>query len=169
MKRLISSVAVFLGLACAVVGADAADIGFKGIGGHLALSDTGGAGSAVAFGANADMGEFIPSLAFRPSVTYWSKTYYQEWKISQFRLNADVRYEFAVNSSVKPYAGGGLALVRTSWGGPVAYYSASGTGVSVNLLGGATLPLTDRLDGFGEVRVEGGGFNVSLGATVPIG
>ena len=169
MKRFMGLTAAVLGLVSVVSGAQAADIGFKGIGGHLAISDTGGAGSAIAFGANADMGEFIPHLAFHPSVTYWSKTYHSDWKITQVRLNGDVRYEFSVNSRITPYAGGGLALVHLSWGGPAYYYSASGTGAEINLLGGASVPLSGKVDGFGELRIEGGGFNISVGATMPLG
>lgn len=165
MRSYLCGLTLLLAVSTATM-ATAGDLGLRGLGGQVGFSDT-GVGSALTFGANANLGEFIPNLRFQPSVTYWKKTYDSilfSSNISMFRINGDAKYFFQTGGSIEPYAGGGLAYARTSISDE--FVSISASEIQINLLGGAETQLSPSVRGFGELRVEDSHTHLAVGVTM---
>ncbi len=112
-----------------------AQIGFKGVGGHVGCVNGKGSLSGILFGGHVNLGDIIPGLALAPSFDYWSDS-----GIDILNINGDVRYYFPTDGNIDFFAGGGLAIVRFSNGG-------SDMEFGLNLGGGASIPLSDNLVG----------------------
>jgi len=130
-----------------------AQIGFKGVGGHLGFVDGEGSLSGILFGGHVNLGEIIPGLALTPSFDYWSDS-----GANILNINGDVRYYFPTDGNIDFFAGGGLALVRVSVddttipdpfnpGNTITFEGGSDTELGLNLGGGASIPLSDNLVG----------------------
>ncbi len=123
-----------------------AQIGFKGVGGHLGYVAGEGSLSGILFGGHVDLGEVIPNLAIAPSVDYWSDS-----GLSILNINADVRYYFPTEGNIDFFATGGLALVRVSIDDISTPFGTVGGGsnteIGLNLGGGASKSLSDNLVG----------------------
>lgn len=174
--KVMKNLTVLAVLALAVSAfAGGSNIGLVGVGPEVGfVSIESDVGSTIGFGAAADLGWLTPQIAFGAEVLYWSKSYdvgaHWDWSYSQIYINALARYFFSQKkgSSFSPYAGGGLGLVigkvSSDYTGPESDYygyyyedtSSSETGIGIVLLGGAKMPLSPKMDGFGEVRYSTG-------------
>lgn len=167
------NLAVYCVLAVAISGsAHAGELGYHGAGGQLGFTSTGG-GSTISFGAHVDLGEIYPNVEFRPSVTYWSKSYgyvYGDWSLTELRINSDFRYMFDLERKFTPYAGAGLAFARYSISSDryddYSYGWGASSGIELNIIGGAEMPISSGLTGFGELRFENSSTNFQVGVTL---
>jgi len=128
-----------------------AQIGFKGVGGHVGCVNGKGSLSGILFGGHVNLGEIIPGLALAPSFDYWSDS-----ETNILNINGDVRYYFPTDGNIDFFAGGGLALVRFSSDkqtftdpdtGITITSGGGSTKLGLNLGGGASIPLSDNLVG----------------------
>ncbi len=146
------------------------DIGLYGIGGKIGITDPGsGVGSALTFGASADIGSIMDGqIGLQADVAYWSKSYGMgdHWKISQFGIAVIGKYFFAeASEQLRPFAGGGLGINinSVSWeyddwlGGGTTKGSDSSTDIGLHVVGGADYKLSDSMKGFAEFRYMLGG------------
>jgi len=146
MKR-VGIIAVFMLVLLVFSFSDSsAQIGFKGVGGRLGFVSASGV-STIVFGAHVNLGEIIPGLVIVPSIDYWSESL-----LNWLSINGNVRYYFPTGGNIELFGGGGLAFNRTSVDIPVipgftTGGSVSSTGISLNLMGGADMPLSDNLVG----------------------
>jgi opacity protein-like surface antigen len=167
MKKLVIVVAlffVFAGLSFAQ-----SDIGFYGFGGRVGfVMPEDPIDNTIALGLNGDLGTIMPNLALFVYIDYWSKSYDQfntEVSFTTLGFGAIVKYMFEVSGDIKPYAGGGLGLQRSSssveYKGDDAFggffgesyeTDASETDLGIHFLGGASMALSPAMDGFAEVK-----------------
>lgn len=71
--------------------------------------------------------------------------------ITQIAVGADAGYDFKTTSTTKPYVLGGLNISHSSWSGGGFLGSVSGTGLGLDIGGGARMPL-GGMTGYGELR-----------------
>ena len=171
MKRLM---VLSLMLALAFSQTIAADIGLKGVGGKVGyIMPDGGIENTIGFGLQADLGNYNDDISLAAYVDYWGKNYdvgpTYEWSWSVVSIAAIGKYSFASSGNFKPFAGAGLGLDIASWEskytGPSNEYfnlndfssSASDTDFAIHFVGGATMELSPKLDGIGEVKYTIGG------------
>ena len=179
MKRIMLLVAL---VALVAVIGNAQQIGLKGIGGEVGYNSFSFASESFGgfvVGAVADLGEVTPGLGLYPSVTYASasKTFTGgDWKVSDFAINANVKYAFK-GGNITPYVGGGLGINFVSTTTVISYYgySASGTGsdtkFGINLLGGVQMPISN-MTGFLQANynivTDVSHFQIMAGLMVPM-
>jgi opacity protein-like surface antigen len=153
MKRFFGLVVL---VALLVSVGSAQQIGLKAIGGGVGYTSfslsSGGSSESLggfAIGAVANLGEVTQGLSLYPSVIYSSASKdvnSAKWKLSDFAVNANVKYSFKAEG-VTPYVGGGLGLNFVSstitipgflgFGG--GELSSSDTKIGINLLGGVEM------------------------------
>jgi opacity protein-like surface antigen len=177
---MIRSLAIAAALACLVVAPGQAQIdstdeapgfGLHGIGGNVGITDPeSGLDVTYNLAAHANLGSFIPSaprLIAHPSLSYWSGDF-----VSEFGINADVRYLFPMKSNLMLYAGGGFGLFwATTEYEFIDFITLQPTTVSdtesnlgLTLLGGISPRLATNLLASVEARIKLGGVDtVSLG------
>jgi opacity protein-like surface antigen len=141
------------------------DLGFKSLGvrvGFIMPEDP--IESTVGFGAQANFGTIATNIALDGFVEYWSKKYDlgfgYDATFSEFVLGAMLKYYFPMESSIKPYAGAGLAMhfgtAKTEYanpfGGGTVSASASNSDIGIPLVGGVDLSLSPQLNGFAELK-----------------
>ena len=161
-----------LAVLCAFGAAQAqSNIGFFGIGGKLGITDPGaGVGSAITFGASANLGTIMDGkIGLQADVTYWAKDYGfgDDWKISQFGIAVIGKYYFAADTEkLRPFAGGGLGFNINSvsgpsytdpWTGHEEDNDASDTDIGLHIVGGVDYQLSEQVTGFAEFRYMVGG------------
>ncbi|MFQ5706230.1 MAG: hypothetical protein ACE5HO_02210 [bacterium] len=113
-------------------------VGFKGIGVRLGLVEPEGPNNTTVFvGGHADFGEIIPNLNLYPSLEFSRKN-----SFTIVAINTDVRYYLPVVSIVKPFAGGGLAILATS----------GDSDVGLDLLGGVDFPVALNITAFTKLK-----------------
>jgi opacity protein-like surface antigen len=114
-------------------------LGFKGVGGRISFVDPEAVSGTIGFGGHVNLGEIIANLALYPSFEYWNKS-----NVSDFSINADVRYYIPTGGNIDFFAGGGLAIQFVSVDlGP--FGDASDTELGLDLIGGADFPVSDNL------------------------
>ena len=140
---------------------------------HLALNGVGGKiglvfpegpiGSAVGLGLEAELGTVTPDLAVKAFLDFWSNGYEDEeiqHRTTQVSMGAVGKYYFEPIQELLPYAGAGLAL-NIGWfshTGPPHFHghwesgSYSDVDIGIQIVGGAEMPLTPTMDGFGELK-----------------
>lgn len=149
------------------------DIGLKGVGGKLGyIMPDGDIENTIGFGLIADLGQYNDNISVDAYVDYWGKKYelsqYYEWSWSVISIAAIAKYNFESSGQFKPYAGAGLGLDISSWksdytGPTESLYgydwsdSASSTDLAIHLVGGATMDLSEGLEGMAEVKYTTGG------------
>jgi opacity protein-like surface antigen len=139
------------------------DLGFKSLGikvGFVKPEDP--IDGTVGFGAQANFGTFMPNLALDGFFEFWSKSYDVAYggsaKYSDIVIGGMVKYFFPLQSSIKPYAGAGLALHLEHASVDVSYFGYSATGsdnkttIGFHLAGGAEMPLSPKINGFAELK-----------------
>ena len=126
-----------------------AQIGFKGVGGHLGYADGGVSPGAIMFGGHVNLGEIIPGLSIMPSVDYWSKD-----NVSQFSINGSVGYALPVSESVNVIAVGGLTWVKASFDTGIPGLDIDVSGIGLNLGGIASVPMSDNMSVGGGIFYE---------------
>lgn len=164
---LLAALSLVLGASAALA---EADLGFKGIGGHLDYVDPENIDAVFGFGGVVDLGTIAPKVGLQADVDYWSKSYdfgggfFATTVDATFRvisIGATAKYYIPVSSkNMHPFAGGGLAVHLTDFSidasGYDDYYSdsadASETKVGFDLCGGTMYNLSKKLDGYGELR-----------------
>jgi hypothetical protein len=110
-------------------------LGLYGVGGRLSFVDPENpVSSTIGFGGHVHLGEIIEHLALYPSLEYWSKS-----DFSSFSINGDMRYYFNILSNLKPFAGGGLAILFTD------FRAGNDTDIGLNFLGGVDFPVAEKL------------------------
>ena len=148
-------------------------IGLNGVGGRVGyVMPEGEIENTFGFGLNADLGTITPDIKLFAYIDYWGKGEdigHYEWSYSVFGFAAIAKYEFKTSGKVVPYAGGGLGLninkAKAEYNGPdlsseySGYYSAEDfevsdteTDLAIHLLGGASMPLSPKMDGFAEIK-----------------
>ncbi len=179
MKRLTLLVAsFFLVLGLVVPTATQAQTSVK-IGPRLGipLGDVSDAGGNLFFGADARIGSEGLPVQINPSFDYYlldDRTLNGQ-DVGQTIIAVDVNalYEFGIdNEAFTPYAGGGLAITRTSVEeqtfsnqfGSVTVGGASDTDVGLNIVGGARFPL-GSVEPFAQLNATLGGDVQRLGIT----
>ncbi len=146
--------------------ANAADIGFKGIGGKLGyVMPEGDIDNTFGLGVVAKLGTITDDIYLNGFVDFWSKGYdvgYWEWSWTNIAIGAMAVYYFPMDGNIKPYAGGGLGFnigmwksdysgpANQSWG--IEDQSDTEIDLGIHLAGGAEMELSPTLDGFGEVK-----------------
>lgn len=147
-----------------------AQIGFKGVGGRLGFVTADGNVSTIVFGGHVNLGEIIPGLVIVPSIDYWSESI-----LNWLSINGNVRYYFPTGGNIALFGGGGLAFNRTSvdipsFGG-FGGGSVSDTGISINLTGGAEMPISDTLVGTAMIMFNTDGSQIKImgGVTYMLG
>ena len=139
-----------------------------GVGGRLGfVMPEGDIDNTLGFGLNADLGTLMPELTLNAYLDFWTKGYdvgaYYEWSWTSIGIAAIVKYQFAMEGNMKPYAGGGLGFNISTWSSDYSGPTYPGwTGdldtsdsefdVALHFLGGASMPLSPNLDGFAELR-----------------
>jgi len=133
-----------------------AQIGFKGVGGRLGFVSADGSVSTIVFGGHVNLGEIIPGLELVPSIDYWSESI-----LNWLSINGNVRYYFPTSGNIDFFGGGGLAFNRSSVDlGPLG--DISDTGISLNLMGGADMPLSDNLVGTAMIMFNTDGRQIKI-------
>lgn len=169
-----------------VVNAQASDIGFYGIGGRFSYVKPQDIDGTFGFGCQADLGTLVSTLHLYPSIEYWQKrqtediVYYKmKYSFSEISINSDVRYYISTPDAVKvkPFIGGGLAIIissvsidmeDTSGFGFDYSDSDSDTDIGLEFLGGVDLSLSKSMIGFIEIKFKFDGadtFKISSGIT----
>lgn len=155
------------------------NFGFNGIGGKVGfVMPSGGIDNTLGFGAVADLGTLtigsLGDIALGAHLDYWGKNYsestYWDWKWSVISIAALGKYYFPMEgSNFKPYAGLGLGFDISRWSsdynGPDyglgfnnSYNSsASNFDLALHLIGGASMAVSPKMDGFAEVKYSTGG------------
>jgi hypothetical protein len=115
-----SWLAVLVSLAILCAGsATAAEIGLKGIEGRLGVvSISDDVGSTFGLNLGADLGKLTPDLRLEAGIDWWSKSWDvgdADWSWTNIAFLGNVRYDFAMESSIAPFAFGGVALCYQSW------------------------------------------------------
>ena len=162
MKKLNLFVAVAMILFCATFSYAESGIGLNAIGARLGfVLPEDPIDSTIGLGLNAALGDIMPNLQLHGYLDYWSKSYDITANVgasfSVFGIGAIVKYLFEVEGDIQPYAGGGLGLNIGSWkqdavSGFTSETSNSTTDLGIHLLGGASMPLNEQIDGFAELK-----------------
>jgi len=119
-------------------------------------------GAQVSFADDADVGLGVRVRADTPRLIPGAPLsligsfdwFFPGGNVDYFEINGNVAYAFTITGSVlRPYAGGGLNVARTSvdLGGGT---SISNTDLGLNLLGGLNFRTAGRLQPFVELRLE---------------
>ncbi len=148
-------------------------IGFNGVGGRFGfIMPEDPIENTIGFGVNADLGTITPDIKLFAYIDYWGKgeeIVHYKYSYSVLGFAAIAKYEFKTSGQFVPYAGGGLGIninkVKSEYDGPdlsseySGYYSASDyeysdseTDLAIHLLGGASMPLSPKMDGFAEIK-----------------
>jgi opacity protein-like surface antigen len=174
-------------------------LGLKGVGGSVGFTSvsatTSSAGSSstsetlsgFVIGGHVDLGEFSPGFQLIPELQYWSVSKdinSVNWKFSDFAINGNVHYNFAMQGSVKPYVGAGIGVnfwsstvdvpASVIFGVPYGggSFTDSGSRFGLNIMGGANFA-AGNLTIFPELRyVLASDINhliVKVGVTFPLG
>ncbi len=183
--RLQRKIAVLTAIGLMVVfasGADAADIGLKGIGGRLGFVMPDEADNTIGFGAVAKLGSLSPIIGFDAFIDFWTNSYdigIYEWKYTEIAFGAMAKYLFPAGGDIKPYAGGGLALHYGKISGESIDYlgqtydtSDSDMDLGIHLAGGVEKALSPSMTGFAEAKYAIGGhdyFFISAGVIFKMG
>ena len=92
-------------------------MGLRGIGGRLSYVNPEDLNGTFGLGAHADFGDFLPLLAYYPSITYWRSSLDLpgfDVSFTEIALNNDVHYYIPTHGNVSPYFGGGLGIIYSS-------------------------------------------------------
>ena len=144
------------------------DIGFKGVGGKIGLVDPeGGGGATFGLGAFADLGAIASKIHLEGNLDFWSKSFSGGGVKSSFRdiaIGGTVKYFFPLsNPSLRPFAGGGLALhflnvdidiPEVNIGGTTFGGSSSSTTTKIgfNIAGGVFYKMNEKVDLLAEFK-----------------
>jgi hypothetical protein len=151
-----------------------ADIGLNAVGGKVSfVMPEDPIESTIGFGAVADLGTITDAIHLDAFIEYWGKSYdvaQYEWSYSVITIGATAKYYFEMDSQFKPYAGGGLGLIITSfsadYSGPNSQYfpntSDSDTDIDFHICGGAEYELSDTMVGFAEAKYSLGGIDTFI-------
>ncbi|NOZ56118.1 MAG: porin family protein [Calditrichaeota bacterium] len=172
MKKLVLFAAAAAMVLTLSVGANAqSKIGLMGVGGKAGLvMPEGDIGNTLGLGGVVRLGHIIPTIALDAFVDFWKKSYdvgvigyKSSVSYTEIAIAALAKYYIPMEGKLKPYAGAGLGLtIGTSsisiegagvYGVPLnESTSTSDTNLGVHFVGGAEMPLTPTLDGFGEIK-----------------
>ena len=75
---------------------------------------------------------------------------HQRLVLEQIALGAVAKYHFEMDGNIKPYAGGGLGFNIGKFS--VEDESESETDIGIHLLGGASMSLSPKMDGYAEFK-----------------
>jgi len=132
-------------------------IGLTGVGGRLGFVNPGGRGNGTIFlGGHANLGSIIPNLVLYPSLEFSRKS------LTIIVVNGDLRYYVETPGNIKPFGGGGLAIIVTS----------NDSDVGLDLLGGADFSIAPNITAFGEIKYtisDNSIFRLTGGITVKLG
>lgn len=151
------------------------NFGLKSVGAHVGyVMPNNGIDNTIGFGVQSEFGSFKLSNAaftFGALLNYWSKTYGSssavEYSLSEFTIAPFVHYNLPLESKFQPYVGGGFGFVSNGF--KVDYktnaygfgdYSRSSSDFVFFGLAGAKMPVTNNLEGFGEIRYQLGDYDV---------
>jgi hypothetical protein len=117
LKSVFIGCAVAIALVATAASAAQPDIGVKGVGVRLGYVDPESSwDGTVEFGADMQLGEWIPQLKWDASISYWKSTLSwgylssnYDWSLSDIAIRTGVNYELLKGPWV-PYVGGGLGL-----------------------------------------------------------
>src|SRR5262245_16845679 len=184
MKRAL----LFTLVACTLVAGTAAaqsDLGLKAVGMSLGFVSPEDLGGTVSFGVFADHGTIVPQVGLESRIEYWSSSeeaFGVETKVSDIVAGARAKYYFPVASpSIRPFAGGGLALhfvhaeasVANPFGGPAITAEDSQTKLGLDLGGGIAMPINPQWDFLGElwygIVSDVGQFSLRAGLSYKLG
>lgn len=143
------------------------NIGLMRLGGDIGMVDPEATGSTIGFGAVADLGTISPRVRLTSQLGFWSKSenaFGTEASFRDISLGARATYQFPVSSKTfQPYLGGGLGLhfyhsevtvddIDLGGGFIVPGFTVddSATKLGFDLGGGASTPLSERTNLFGE-------------------
>ncbi len=151
------------------------NFGLKSVGAHVGyVMPNNGVDNTIGFGVQSEFGSFKLSNAaftFGALLNYWSKTYGSssavEYSLSELTIAPFVHYNLPLESKFQPYVGGGFGFVSNGF--KVDYktnaygfgdYSRSSSDFVFFGLAGAKMPVTNNLEGFGEIRYQLGDYDV---------
>lgn len=147
-----------------------ADIGFKGVGGHLGfVMPEDPIDNTFGFGLQADLGTVTKDIHVGALIDYWSKSYKvglsdAEWSWTEIVIGGFAKYYLDLKSPVAPYGGGGLGFVIGRSSGEYEYFNGStgqiekrsdsdtDTDFGFFFMVGADYDLSPQLTGFGELK-----------------
>jgi opacity protein-like surface antigen len=161
----------------------AQEIGLKGVGGKIGfIMPDGDIENTIGLGLQADLGQYNENISIAAYLDYWGKDYSlgtnYEWNWSVVSIAAIGKYEFEPSGNFTPFAGAGIGLDFASWEskytGPtnglgsfaIPSASASDTDFAIHFVGGATMELSPKIEGIGEVKYTLGGadyFGIYIG------
>jgi opacity protein-like surface antigen len=155
------------------------NLGFNRLGVDVGLVDPEAVGSALGFGAHADLGTLAPNFRLSTHVNYWNKSesdFGAEISFRDISVGPRVRYMFPVSSpKIQPYAGAGLGVhfynAKVEMPGfPSA--EVSSTELGFDLGGGASMPLSPKTDLFADLWYtlsDVDHFSMKVGASFKLG
>ena len=158
MGKTALSVILALLFTLSFVAADSrAEIGLKGIGGEIAIVlPEGDADTTLGLGVVADLGTIIPQLRLEGTAEYWGDSWEApgyEWSWMTVTIGGTAKYDFPINSSITPFAGGGLGLAISRWSSdwkgtsiwmeqtPGFNTSDTDTDIAFHAVGGVDMPI----------------------------
>jgi opacity protein-like surface antigen len=137
------------------------DLGLKAVGGAVGFVSPEDLDGTVTFGVFANHGTIVPNLGLESRLDFWSasdKAFGVKLTVRDVALGARAKYYFPLeNSSLHPFAGGGLALhfihaeVDYSYPNPTFSADDSSTKLGLDLGGGVAMPMNDQWDFSGEL------------------
>lgn len=174
MKRILL-VATFIIAFFSVSAMAQVNFGLKNVGAHVGfVMPDNGVDNTIGFGIQSEFGSFEINkmmFTFGAFINYWSKDYGSntsvEFTVSELTIAPFVHYYLPMKSKFQPYVGGGFGFANNGY--EVTYhnniygltdYSDSNTDFVFFGLAGAKMPVTNNLEGFGELRYQLGDYDV---------
>lgn len=186
MKKLVTFTLLVTLVSLPAFTVAASNIGLQAVGGRIGyIMPEGDIEDTIGLGLNADLGTLAENITLHGYLDYWGKSYKitnYEWNWSVISLAAIAKYHFnAGESQFKPYAGAGLGLNFNHWSSDYTGPDFGGifnpddfeasdtdTDLGIHLLGGAAYQLSEKMDGFAELKYTIAGNADYLGLWVGI-
>ena len=146
------------------------NIGFNGVGARVGyVMPEGDIENTFGLGLNADLGTITPTISLEAFLDFWGKKYDSgtagwEFSYTVTTIGAVGKYYFETSGDFEPYVGAGLGFEIASAKITTPAYSYPGytvpgtettdsnTELAIILQGGATKQLSEKMDGFAEVK-----------------
>ena len=148
---------ILLIVALAGTAAAKSNLGFYSFGAKVGFVKPEDIDGTFGLGLQANFGTLSPQLALEGFFEYWGKSYDvlgADASFTDLVFGGMLKYYFDINSNIKPYTEGALALHFGRAKVENAGFSASDTemDIGIHIGGGVEMPLSDQMIGFGEVK-----------------
>ena len=146
--RMRTTAIAMLAAACLVPGAARAEVGLRGLGPRVGLSQ---GPDQILGGVQFDLGEFAKNVRWQPSVELGGGDH-----VTTLLGNFMVAYYFPIQSKVTPYAGGEVSLGWFRYSGDSEFGDETKTRIGPAAVGGIEMKLKGTTRFLAELQV---GFN----------